>query len=70
MMLAFLVDQVQQHCCKLFQAVWAQLGSKRALWEKMRAFFECLRFDSMADLLRALLHGIVRKAPELLPGTS
>jgi hypothetical protein len=70
MMLAFLVDQLQQHSCKLFQAVWAKLRTKRALWEAMRAHFKCLLFDSMADLLRALLHGIVRKPPELLPGTS
>jgi len=27
--LAFLVDQVQQLCCPLFQAAWAQWGSKR-----------------------------------------
>jgi hypothetical protein len=70
MMLAFLVDQIQQHCCKLFQAVWAKLGSKRALWEKMRAAFGLFAFASMAELLRALLHGIVRKPPELLPGGS
>jgi hypothetical protein len=37
MMLAFLVDQTQQRCCALFQAVWAQLGSTRLLWERMRA---------------------------------
>jgi hypothetical protein len=29
MMLAFLVDQTQQLCCALFQAVWTKLGSKR-----------------------------------------
>ena len=39
MMLAFLVDQVQQLCCPLCQAVWAKLGSKRRLWEKMRSLF-------------------------------
>src|SRR6266581_4603646 len=39
MMLAFLVDQTQQHCCALFQAVWTKLGSKRLLWERMRALF-------------------------------
>src|SRR6266705_1992748 len=33
MMLAFLVDQVQQHCCPLFQAVWTKLKSKRSVWE-------------------------------------
>jgi hypothetical protein len=39
MMLAFLVDQAQQLCCAVFQAVWAKLGSKRMLWEHMRALF-------------------------------
>ena len=37
MMLAFLVDQVQQMCCPLFQAVWAKLGSTRRRWERMQA---------------------------------
>jgi hypothetical protein len=40
MMLAFLVDQTQQLCCALFQAVWAKLGSKRLLWERLRALFD------------------------------
>src|SRR5713101_8232528 len=39
MMLAFLVDQTQQLCCALFQAVWAKMGSKRLMWERMRALF-------------------------------
>ncbi len=34
MMLAFLVDQVQQMCCPLFQAVRKKLGCKRLLWGK------------------------------------
>jgi hypothetical protein len=39
MLLAFVVDQTQQLWCALFQAVWAKLGSKRLLWERMRALF-------------------------------
>ena len=70
MMLAFLVDQVQQHCCKLFQAAWKKLGSKRALWDKLRSRFESFRFTSMAELLQSIVRGIVRKPPELLPDTS
>lgn len=41
MMLAFLVDQTQQLTCNLFRSVWKKLGSKRALWEEIRAFFTC-----------------------------
>ncbi len=70
MMLAFLVDQVQQHCCQLFRAVWAKLGSKRALWEKMRSVFEYFLFASMVDLYRALLQGIQQKPPDLKTDTS
>ena len=40
MMLAFLVDQVQQLCCLLFRAVWKKVGSKRVLWERIRFFKE------------------------------
>ena len=40
LMLAFWVDQTPQLCCALFQAVWSTLGSKRLLWERMRALFD------------------------------
>ena len=39
MMLAFLVDQIQQIACPLFRAAWKEMGSKRALWEAIRALF-------------------------------
>jgi hypothetical protein len=57
MMLAFLVDQTQQLCCALFQAVWTKLGSKRLLWERMRSLFYTYRLDSMRELLEALWYG-------------
>ncbi len=63
MMLAFLVDQVQQLCCPLFQAVWAKLGSKRRLWERMRALFYDYALDSMQHLFEALLYGWKKTAP-------
>jgi hypothetical protein len=66
MMLAFLVDQIQQLCCPLFRAVWAKLRSKRALWEALRSIFGDFLFDSMIGLYRALWCGIKKKPPELL----
>jgi hypothetical protein len=63
MMLAFLVDQVQQLCCPLFQAVWTKLGSKRRLWERMRALFYDYALDSMRHLLEALFYGLKKPAP-------
>jgi hypothetical protein len=65
MMLAFLVDQTQQLCCALFQAVWAKLGSKRLLWERMRALFYDYRLDSMRALLEALFYGFEKSRPVL-----
>ena len=63
MMLAFLVDQTQQLCCGLFQAVWAKLGSKRLLWERMRALFYDYAFTSMRQLFEALLYGFKKSGP-------
>ena len=65
MMLAFLVDQVQQLCCPLFQAAWATWGSKRLLWEKMRALFFDYALESMRQLLEALYYGLKKSAPTL-----
>ena len=66
MMLAFLVDQAQQLACRLFQAVWKKLGSKRSLWEKIRYLFYGFKFDSMESIFRALLYGFERKYPVIL----
>jgi hypothetical protein len=63
MMLAFLVDQTQQLCCALFRAVWNQLGSKRRLWERMRALFLDYALESMRQLLEALFYGLQKSAP-------
>ena len=63
MMLAFLVDQTQQLCCALFQAVWAKLGRKRLLWERMRALFYDFAFTSMRQLFEALFYGFKKSSP-------
>lgn len=57
MMLAFLVDQVQQLADALFQAVLQKKGSRKRLWEHMRALFYTLDFASMTDIFSALLYG-------------
>ena len=70
MMLAFLVDQVQQLCCPLFQAAWARWGSKRLLWEKMRALFFDYALASMRQLFEALCYGLKKSAPILATDSS
>jgi len=70
MMLAFLVDHTQQLCCALCQAVWVKVGSKRLLWERMRALFYDYRLESMRELFAALLYGIEKHRPLLIIDTS
>jgi len=65
MMLAFVVDQVQQLCCPLFQAVWAKLGSTRRLGERRRALFYDDVLESRRHLCEALLYGWKKTAPVL-----
>jgi len=47
----------------LFQAVWGKLGSKRLLWERMRALFFDYALASMRQLLEALFYGLKKAAP-------
>jgi hypothetical protein len=70
MMLAFLVDQTQQLCCALFRAVWTKLGSKRLVWERLRALFYDYRLESMRELLEALFYGFEKPRPILITDTS
>lgn len=55
MMLAFLIDQIQQLCCPLFNAVWKEWKSKRSLWEKVRIHFHAFIIETMEDLYRSIL---------------
>jgi hypothetical protein len=64
------VDQTQQLCCALFQAVWAKLGSKRLLWERMRALFYDYALESMRQLLEALFYGLEKPSPSFALNSS
>jgi hypothetical protein len=63
MMLAFLVDQAQPRCCALVQAVWAKLGRKRLLWERLRTLFYTYALPSMRQLCEALFYGLKQPTP-------
>ena len=63
MMLAFLVDQIQQLCCPQFQAAWLKMKTKCHLWEEIRNHFRLLLFDSMTELLKAVEQGIAPQKP-------
>lgn len=61
MMLAFLVDQVQQMRCPLFLAARAKYTSKKLLWEYIRSCFHTFIAPSMEAILRWIIYG--RKIP-------
>jgi hypothetical protein len=63
MMLAFLVDQTQEICCPLFQAVYKKVGSRRALWEQFRSHFYHFNFQSMMRLHQAMLYDLAKDLP-------
>ena len=70
MMLAFLVNQVEQHCCPLFRAVWYKFGSKRMLWEKLRSHYWHFIFRSMQHLYEVMLHDLAKDVPAPVLDTS
>lgn len=65
MMLAFLIDQVQQKSNPLFRAAWEKKGPKCALWEAMRNLFAEFEVLSMRQIYEAIAYGHER--PRLKP---
>jgi len=54
MMLAFLIDQIQQRCCRLFQAALTVAQTKIRLWRKLRSRFDLCFIDSWEALYRSI----------------
>ena len=50
MMLAFLIDQVQQLCCKVYQKARKHVGTLRGLFEKVRHRIDIAVWDSWYHL--------------------
>ena len=57
MMLAFMIDQVQQMSCWLFKEAREEKGAKYRLWESIRGFFDHYRVDSMETIYRSIVFG-------------
>lgn len=55
MMLAFLVDQIQQACCPQFKALQEKYGTRKQMWQRMRSSVECFAFRTFDQLYSALL---------------
>ncbi len=56
MMLAFLIDQIQQHCCGLFQRGVAKMGSKARFWRKLRERFNSFLIPDWETLYGSLAY--------------
>jgi hypothetical protein len=68
MMLMFLIDQIQEACCPLFQAARNRLHSRTSLWEKLRSFFANYFIKSWEDIWLSVVYGCQRGV--LVPNTS
>jgi hypothetical protein len=55
MMLAFMIDQIQQHSCPLFNAALEKAGAKYSLWEKIRGLFFIFYINSWRDVFLFLI---------------
>jgi len=55
MMLAFLLDQIQQACCRYFQEARKEFGAKTRLWERIRAHFMLSHIHSWESLYAAII---------------
>jgi hypothetical protein len=66
MMLAFLIDQVQQKCNPLFKAAWEKKGPKCALWEAVRHLFASFEVSSMREVYEGIAFGFKRPSLKVL----
>ncbi len=57
MMLAFLIDQVQELACVLFQQARRRFRSRTSLWERMRALFVGYFIDDWDTFWQAIIRG-------------
>ncbi len=64
-MLAFLIDQIQQRCCALFQAAREREGRPTYFWERLRRLFLEFFIPGWEALYRAMAFGYRRT--ELVP---
>ena len=56
-LLAFLIDQIQESCCKIFQASRNRFHSRIALWEKIRSMFSEFYIKTWHDFYMGIVFG-------------
>ena len=68
MMLAFMIDQIQELCHELFKQALAKVGRRSYLWSTLRSLFFSFLVASWDDLWKAIAFGF--KNVELQPQDS
>ncbi len=58
MMLAFLIDQIQQRCCDLFRRALNKAQSKTRFWNKVRGLFQHYLIPDWEALYRGIADGL------------
>ena len=64
MLLAFLIDQIQQHSCKLFNRAQAEAKSKIRFWQQLRGLFQHYLIPDWEALYRGIADGL---KPTVIP---
>lgn len=67
MMLAFLIDQIQEAACGLFQAAMQKKHTKKYFWETVRSYFRLYFINDWDDLFNTIIHGA--KHAQLTPNS-
>lgn len=63
MLLAFLIDQVQQLCCKLYQKAYQKRGTLRELFMYKRFLFNIVVWESWQDMYETIISPSARPPP-------
>ena len=69
MYLAFLIDQVEEETCELFQKSYEKLFTKVNLWEKIRSIFKFFDIENWTQILQAILTKNRIKVTEFINST-
>jgi hypothetical protein len=67
MMLAFLIDQIQQRSCKLFNAAVKEAKSRLQFWRKLRSLFDNYLIPDWESLYNGIAYGL---KPTIIPNNS
>ena len=63
---AFLIDQIQQFCCKYFKAALAKCTGRTHLWQKIRGLFFHYFVETWEDLYTVIISNLGSRLKDLI----